>query len=162
MNEQSFSITIETNLPDADWAQVNGFLEDANAAAGFPRNAQVFTALLRNPNGGIEGGIRAHAFWDWMYVAAVAVARPWRGLGYGRQLLSRAEVWGRESCGCHSAWLMTMSFQAGRFYEAAGYERFAELPLFPEGSSRLFLRKSLRDSVFYRREAEFERTEKAE
>jgi hypothetical protein len=46
--------------------------------------------------------------------------------------------------GCHSAWLDTFEFQARGFYEELGYCCVAELPDYPAGSARYFMKKTLR------------------
>jgi ribosomal protein S18 acetylase RimI-like enzyme len=45
--------------------------------------------------------------------------------------------------GCHHSHLDTYSFQAPEFYEKQGYRRFGELPDYPPGHTRYFLRKDL-------------------
>ena len=45
--------------------------------------------------------------------------------------------------GCHGAWLDTFDFQARGFYEKLGYTCFAELPEYPIGHSRFFMKKPL-------------------
>jgi GNAT superfamily N-acetyltransferase len=65
-----------------------------------------------------------------------------RGRGLGTDILSRAESEARDR-GCHGAWLDTFEFQARGFYERLGYQQFAELPDYPMGYSRFFMRKAL-------------------
>ena len=121
---------------------INAILEAANAEAGYPRDMRSFCAVVRSADGAVRGGVNARSFWGWLYIVSIAVEKEWRGHGYGQQLLAAAEAWGLESA-CHSVWLMTMDFQARKFYESAGYEVFAELPAFPDAHSRLFMRKAL-------------------
>jgi hypothetical protein len=45
--------------------------------------------------------------------------------------------------GCHNAWLDTFEFQARGFYESLGYECFGELPDYPKGHARYFMKKAL-------------------
>jgi hypothetical protein len=47
------------------------------------------------------------------------------------------------SRGCHGAWLDTFEFQARGFYERQGYTCFAQLPDYPPGFSRFFMKKAL-------------------
>jgi hypothetical protein len=49
--------------------------------------------------------------------------------------------------GCHSAWLDTHEFQARAFYERLGYTCFGELPNYPIGFSRFFMKKSLKTTT---------------
>jgi ribosomal protein S18 acetylase RimI-like enzyme len=97
---------------------------------------------LRESDGAIAGGVTAQSFWGWLYITVLAIRPAARRLGHGRQLLIAAESWGA-ACGCHHAWLMTMSFQALGFYERLGYAVFAELPDFPGHERRLFMQKPL-------------------
>ena len=139
---ESLHVSIEPEESSEAEARIVALLEEANADRQFPRSGKQFCATLRGPDGTIAGGITARCFWGWLYIVAMAVAPSCRGRGYGRQLLSAAESWGVDAGG-HSAYLMTMSFQARGFYERAGYEVFAELENFPEGHARLFMRKAL-------------------
>lgn len=45
--------------------------------------------------------------------------------------------------GCHGAWLDTFEFQARGFYEQLGYVCFGELPNYPLGFARFFMKKML-------------------
>jgi predicted N-acetyltransferase YhbS len=65
-----------------------------------------------------------------------------RGMGCGSQLLALAEEKACEQ-GAKNAYLDTFSFQAPAFYEKHGYEVFGELPDFPPGHQRFFLKKEL-------------------
>jgi GNAT superfamily N-acetyltransferase len=139
----SLTISVEPDVTNDVWSQVDAILETANDTAGFARNAKRFLAVLRDADGGIQGGVKAEAFWGWVYIAELAVAAQWRGLGFGQRLLLLAEEWAAETCGCKSSWLMTMSFQSCGFYERSGYSVFAELPNYPHQQSRYFLKKAL-------------------
>ncbi len=45
--------------------------------------------------------------------------------------------------GCHGVSLDTHDFQARQFYERPCYVQFGELPDFPVGQSKIFLKKAL-------------------
>jgi ribosomal protein S18 acetylase RimI-like enzyme len=140
MADANFNVCIEADQSVA--AVISAVLEDANRAVGHDRARKHFYATLRRADGSVEGGITAQSFWEWLYIADLAIKPECRGMGFGRKLLAAAEAWGSEQ-GCRNAWLMTMSFQAKEFYERAGYRSFAELTDYPPGESRLFLAKSL-------------------
>lgn len=76
-------------------------------------------------------------FLDLFYLP-VAVRR----LGLGSQVLEQFEADGRRR-GCGSAVLYTISFQAPAFYERRGWCRFGEIACSPDGTSRIFMRKTL-------------------
>ncbi len=97
---------------------------------------------LRDANGAIVGGLWGATAFGWLFTQLLVVPEQSRGQGLGRQLLSLAEAEALER-GCHSAWLDTFEFQARPFYERMGYSCFAELPDYPEGFSRYFMRKEL-------------------
>ncbi len=138
----TLTMSVESDALEAR-STVLALLEEANTEFGHPRNERIFTAVLRDPDGVIQGGITAHGYWEWLYVAALAVAQPWRGHGYGQQLMTTAEAWAISDCACKAAWLQTLSFQARGFYEHAGYRVFAELPNYPKNQIRYFMSKAL-------------------
>ncbi|MEH3022499.1 MAG: GNAT family N-acetyltransferase [Pseudomonas oryzihabitans] len=88
------------------------------------------------------GGLWGYTSYGWLFVQLLAVDEAARGAGAGRELLRRAEAEALAR-GCHGAWLDTHGFQALGFYERLGYERFGELPDYPPGFARYFLRKAL-------------------
>jgi len=45
--------------------------------------------------------------------------------------------------GCRGAWLDTFDFQARGFYERLGYACFGEIPEYPIGHTRFFMKKDL-------------------
>ncbi|MCQ0989499.1 GNAT family N-acetyltransferase [Jiella marina] len=99
-----------------------------------------FVTLALNDGQGIDGGLIAQIYWDWMYIEILAVPERWRGQGLGRALIENAEAIAREN-GCTGVWVDTYSFQSPGFYEAMGYKPFGELPDYPKGEERLFFAK---------------------
>jgi GNAT superfamily N-acetyltransferase len=69
-----------------------------------------------------------------------------RGCGLGSRVLQSAETEARRRV-CHSAYLDTFDFQAGRFYERHGYRVVGELTGFPGGHRRLYMVKRLEAGV---------------
>jgi len=69
-----------------------------------------------------------------------------RRAGVGSRLMSMAEAEAL-SRGCSGSWLDTFEFQAKGFYERIGYECFAELPSYPKGFSRFFMKKTLTSTL---------------
>ncbi|HEV7434791.1 MAG TPA: GNAT family N-acetyltransferase [Pseudorhizobium sp.] len=91
---------------------------------------------------GVDGGLIAQLYWDWMHVEILAVPERWRGRGLGRALLERAEA-AAAAEGCTGAWVDTYSFQSPGFYERMGYGAFGRLPNYPAGEERIFFAKQL-------------------
>ena len=68
--------------------------EEALSLLGEPAQIRTFCAALRGQDGHVEGGIRAKCYWGWLRIDALVVAEPFRGRGYGRSLVEKAEEWG--------------------------------------------------------------------
>lgn len=82
-------------------------------------------------------------YWQWLCIVVLWVHESFRGAGYGKALLAAAEQEAVKR-GCQYAYLDTFSFQALEFYQKRGYVVFGELPNFPQGHSRYFLKKELK------------------
>lgn len=98
--------------------------------------------VLDDADGQAIGGLWGRTAYGWLFVELLFVPEALRSKGIGAELMSRAE---REamSRGCHGAWLDTFEFQARGFYERLGYTSFAQLPEYPPGFSRYFMKKAL-------------------
>jgi len=98
---------------------------------------------IDDAQGQVTGGLWGRTAYDWLFVELLVVPESLRGRGIGSDLMRRAE---REALarGCHHAWLDTFDFQARGFYERLGYISFAELGDYPVGSTRYFMKKTLR------------------
>ncbi|MGL4619789.1 GNAT family N-acetyltransferase [Chroococcidiopsis sp.] len=103
---------------------------------------QQLAIFLRDADDRLAGGLIGSTYWQWLYIDILWIDETWRGQGYGHALLEAAE---REAVrrGCKYAYLDTFSFQAPEFYQQQGYVIFGELPNFPPGYSRFFLKKEI-------------------
>lgn len=108
-------------------------------------NYRHLVIFLRDSDENIVGGLVGETYWQWLYVDVFWIDESHRGKGYGDSILAAA---GREAIrrGCQYAYLDTFSFQAPEFYQKRGYVIFGELPDFPAGHSRFFLKKVLQGS----------------
>jgi len=88
----------------------------------------------------VIGGLWGHTAAGWMVIELMYLPESLRGIGVGSSTVRKAE---REAIarGCEHAWLDTHEFQAKGFYESLGYECFGELPDYPKGYARFFMRK---------------------
>ncbi len=111
-----------------------GFVEKA----GF----QPIALFARDKSGCMQGGIYGRINWSWLSVSLLWVGPDNRGSGLGSALLARLET-EAAALGCTKSHVDTFSFQAQAFYVANGYEKFAELPDYPDRHSRIYLKKSL-------------------
>lgn len=97
---------------------------------------------VKDSSNQIIGGLWGYTGYGWLFTQLLVVPASLRGQGIGTQLMQLAE---REAItrACHSAWLDTFEFQARGFYERMGYTCFGELPNYPTGFSRFFMKKAL-------------------
>jgi GNAT superfamily N-acetyltransferase len=98
---------------------------------------------IHDSEGRVVGGLWGRTVYDWLFVELLVVPDALRGRGLGSELMKRAEDEALAR-GCHSAWLDTFEFQARGFYERLGYSCFGELPDFPAGFARYFMKKVLK------------------
>jgi GNAT superfamily N-acetyltransferase len=126
----------------ADRAAILAPLDAFSRGRGFAWQPAPLALALRDAAGGIAGGLIGEAQWGWLRIDILAVAEGHRGGGWGRRLVEAAER-AAVAAGCHAAWVDTFSFQSPGFYRRLGYEVFGELPDYPAGQVRLFLRKRL-------------------
>lgn len=114
-----------------------------NTVTAGPSGHQAVAVLIEDPDGGgTIGGLWGSAHYDWLFVELLFVPEALRGQGFGTRLIEAAEGIARER-GCTGVWLDTFEFQAPRFYRRLGYEVFGELPDYPRGGRRFWLRKFL-------------------
>lgn len=140
MKKPRIEIVAESQLHEIEF--VNRQLLKFNRDRAGEGNYQPVTIFLRDMDEQIVGGLIGASYWQWLYVDVLWVHESFRGEGYGDRLLATAE---REAVkrGCRYAYLDTFSFQAPEFYQKRGYVVFGELPNFPEGHKRFFLKKDL-------------------
>lgn len=111
--------------------------------AGHPDGRDLAIAI-RAPDGKSSlGGLLGRTAGGWLAIELIFVPEAFRGMGLATKLIGMAEDEARRR-GCHSAWLDTLNPKARILYERLGYAVFGELEDYPVGSSRSFLRKSLR------------------
>lgn len=105
-----------------------------------------FLTLALSDAAGIDGGLIAQIYWNWLHIEVLAVPERHRGAGLGRRLVERAEAIARDDA-LRGVWVDTYSFQSPGFYEAMGYRPFGRLPDYPEGEERIFYAKIFGDQT---------------
>lgn len=108
------------------------------------RGFEPLAVFARDPAGELVGGAYGFVNWTWLDASLLWVAPAHGGRGLGSRLLRTLEASARER-GCEQAHLETFSYQARGFYERHGYRAFAELPDYPPGHARIYMRKRLRE-----------------
>ncbi|MBK1794730.1 GNAT family N-acetyltransferase [Devosia sp. WQ 349] len=117
-------------------------LASFNQAMVGPSEKQNLAVVVRNEGGEIVGGISGYTAWGWLYTQWLWIDESTRGQSLAGRMLEAAENEARQR-GCHSAHIDTFSPHALHVYKKSGYEVFGELPDFPKGNTRSFLKKSL-------------------
>jgi GNAT superfamily N-acetyltransferase len=117
-------------------------LAEYNSSQAGPSQIRPIAVLVRDHAGSVIGGLWGHTGYEWLFTQILVVPAALRGHGVGTEIMRLAE---REAVrrDCHGAWLDTFEFQARGFYERLGYECFGELPNYPSGFSRFFMKKTL-------------------
>ena len=138
----SLKISFEENAERDDINFIANGIDVYNSSRVGYDDYKPLNLFLRDENNVIVGGMLAVTLWQWMHVDILWFEEKYRNQGFGRKLMSAAEQKATER-GCKFAFLDTWDFQAKEFYLKLGYEIFGELPNFPNGHSRYFLKKNL-------------------
>jgi GNAT superfamily N-acetyltransferase len=125
-----------------DLAAISDGLTAFNTADVGPAERQPLAVLIRDTDGKVTGGLSGYTAWGWLFTQWLYIPDTLRGTGMAGTILAKAEAEAAER-GCHGAWIDTFNPQALRAYQRQGYEIFGELPEFPKGRTRTFLKKSL-------------------
>jgi GNAT superfamily N-acetyltransferase len=127
--------------PD-DLAAIGDRLSAFNTIEVGASGREALAVLIRDTNGKVTGGLSGYTAWGWLFTQLLYIPEGERGKGLAGKILAKAEEEAARR-GCHSAWIDTFNPQALRAYLRQGYEIFGELPDFPKGGTRTFLRKVL-------------------
>lgn len=129
-------------LENPEWGVIGGGITNYNKQHAGDDKGKNLCFVIRGPAQDIIGGVIGSTYWNWLSVDLMWIEESYRGLGYGKRLLAKAEEEARKR-GAKYAYLDTFSFQAPGFYENYGYEVFGELQNFPPGHQRYFMKKQL-------------------
>ncbi|MET0968660.1 MAG: GNAT family N-acetyltransferase [Tardiphaga sp.] len=137
------TITVPDGPGEAERLVVANALLAFNTRTVGPNDYQPLSILINDPvTGEPLGGIWGKTAFNWCFVELLVVPEQFRGQDIGSKVLTLAEDIARQR-GCIGLWLDTYWFQARGFYEKLGYEVFGEIPDYPRGGPRYFLKKSL-------------------
>jgi GNAT superfamily N-acetyltransferase len=113
-----------------------------NDSQAGPSQNRPLVVLVQDKAGGVIGGLWGYTAYGWLFTQLLVVPEGLRSQGVGTKLMQLAEN-EAASRDCHGAWLDTFEFQARAFYERIGYVCFGELPNYPTGFSRFFMKKEI-------------------
>jgi len=101
-----------------------------------------FSVFSRDPDGNVNGGLRATCFWNLLDIELLWLAEEARGQGIGSLLVRKAEQFAIDK-GIEQALVTTTTWQARPFYEKLGYKLKTTISDHPKGHSCHFLSKRL-------------------
>jgi GNAT superfamily N-acetyltransferase len=138
----NYTLTVTDAADEETRKAVLAPLVEYNSSQAGPSQNRPLAVLVKDDQGAVIGGLWGHTGYDWLFTQLLVVPTALRGRGVGTDIMQLAE---REAAqrGCHGAWLDTFEFQARGFYERLGYECFGELPNYPKGFARFFMKKAL-------------------
>ncbi len=97
---------------------------------------------LLDAQGRVQGGFLANTCWQTLFLGELWIAAGLRGRGWGRRMVEIAEEEARKR-NCTQVDAHIHGFQAPGFWRALGYDNIGEIPDFPPGHARIWLRKQL-------------------
>jgi len=118
---------------------VNGLDNHNIAAFGLPTYFPT-NFVLRAASGEVLGGLLGFIWGGWLNVTYLWVTEAERGKGHGGRLLAAAEAYAVTK-GCIGAALDTHNADARALYERHGYAVIGEIPDWPPGHTRTYLKK---------------------
>lgn len=107
-----------------------------------PSARRPLVVSITDEDGKILGGMSGYTAWGWLYIQWLWLDEPLRGQKLAGRLLQMAEAEAVKR-GCQAAFIDTFNPIALKAYERQGYEVFGQLPEFPKGRTRSFLKKIL-------------------
>jgi len=135
-------LTVTDRPAPEDIAAIGANLSAFNDADVGAADRMPLAVIVRGDDGALLAGISGYTAWGWLYVQWLWVHDSLRGQQMAGRMLTAAENEARGR-GCHSAWIDTFNPVAEKAYSRQGYEVFGELPDFPIGRTRKFLKKRL-------------------
>ncbi|SFZ82077.1 Acetyltransferase (GNAT) family protein [Devosia enhydra] len=111
--------------------------EDVGPSARRP-----LVVSITDDDGTILGGMSGYTAWGWLYIQWLWLDQSLRGQKLAGRILQMAEAEAVKR-GCQAAFIDTFNPIALKAYQRQGYEIFGELPEFPKGRTRTFLKKFL-------------------
>ncbi|MFY7114719.1 GNAT family N-acetyltransferase [Enterobacter cloacae complex sp. SHL020] len=118
---------------------LNGFNDNTT---GYCDRQPLGVIVRDSHTGKAQGGMIGRTSLGLMFIDLFWLQPELRFQGLGKEILTRFESEGKKR-GCLAGVLYTISFQAPEFYRKYGWEVFGEINCQPEGSSRIFMKKTL-------------------
>ncbi|MBW3500099.1 GNAT family N-acetyltransferase [Janthinobacterium sp. NKUCC08_JDC] len=143
LSELPYTICVSATIDvEVEQTILEGLNAYNDAITGY-QDRQVLSVVVRDRDSQrVLGGAMGRTSLGLLFLDLFYLPAALRGLGLGSQILGQFEEQGRRR-GCATAVLYTISFQAPEFYERRGWRRFGDIACSPEGTSRVFMSKTL-------------------
>lgn len=145
MSDLAAEIRLEVgeNVDAAQLLPIEEGLNEFNDLMTGMSDRKPLSVLVKSARTGeVLGGMQGRSSLGLLFVDLFYLPPSLRKMGIGSDILRRFEEEGRKR-GCAAAFLYTISFQAPDFYKKHGWEEFGRIDCQPEGTSRIFMKKSL-------------------
>lgn len=145
MSDLSKEISLEVceNSDAEQWLPIEEGLNEFNDLITGISDRKPLSVLVKSTSTGkVLGGMQGRSSLGLLFIDLFYLPPALRKMGVGSDILRRFEDEGRKR-GCSAAFLYTISFQAPDFYKKYGWEEFGRIDCKPEGTSRIFMKKSL-------------------
>ena len=119
-----------------------GFNHFNDLMTGISDRQPLSVLIKSSDTGEVLGGMQGRSSLGLLFIDLFYLPPELRRRGLGTDILFRFEEEGRKR-GCTAAFLYTISFQAPEFYEKHGWKEFGRIECKPEGTSRIFMSKTL-------------------
>lgn len=143
--DEELRVNFIDNPEESAWGIIGRGVGTYNKQQAGDNHFRRLCYVLQGTDDEILGGVLCEVYFEWLYVDLLWVKEELRDRGYGRVLMETVEKEALKH-GAKNAYLDTFSFQAPEFYKKLGYQVFGELPAFPPGHNRFFMKKDLEDS----------------
>lgn len=138
-----YEISYESNPKSEDIQLLNDAITEIAKQKKGMKALDFFGFFIRNEDGTIVGGCGGDNMYGGLFVGQLWVKETLRGMGYGTQLMQKAEELAEKS-GCNFIAVNTFDWEALDFYKKLGYYVEFERKGFDNNSTFYFLRKNLR------------------
>ena len=140
---EEFGIEVSESINPEHLMFIEDGLNEFNDAMTGINDRKPLSVIIRGKHGGkVLGGMLGRSSLGLLFVDLFYLSPDFRSLGLGNELLKRFEEEGRKR-GCVAGFLYTISFQAPGFYKKNGWEEFGKIDCLPDGTSRIFMKKTL-------------------
>ncbi|MDP2871805.1 MAG: GNAT family N-acetyltransferase [Bacillota bacterium] len=133
------AMTRHGDTQESDYVRQRLYALDGENTSGALEHVNLY---LRDADGTLCGGLLGQQYWNCMFIDILWIEPRFRGMGYGRRLMSEIEAIARAR-GLDLLHLDAQGLEVPGFYTKLGFEMFGVLDDTPRGYQRYFMVKRL-------------------